>query len=234
MIRLSYVCAFALLAACGAAAVARPAWIWVRSQGFLRPALAWDVPSGSLHLAAAALLSAVTLWLALRIALRRRAGLRVHLAFLLAAGLCCGLRHAAGEPRPPPDPAHALLAGLRAAAAVLDAGYAGRYAPDAAAFAPSLARVAPPPFRRLGRPVPLQTRILSAAAGPQLEALEGDRPGTLYVAISSDCQIAWLTALSSDGLLRLPSGRAAAITAHRGTHALPGSDPALPVYPDAR
>src|SRR5882672_9173556 len=132
VIRLSYVCAFAALASLGEAAAARPAWLWMKSQGLFRATLARDVPFGALLLGAGVLL----------------------------AGICCSLRHAAGEPRPSPDPGPALLEGLRAAAAALDAGFAGQYLPEIAALAPALARVPPPPIRRLGRPIPLRARIL--------------------------------------------------------------------------
>jgi len=234
VIRLSYVCAFAALASLGEAAAARPAWLWMKSQGLFRATLARDVPFGALLLGAGALLGLVTLRLASGIALRRRPGPALHAALVLLAGICCSLRHAAGGPRPSPDPGPALLEGLRAAAAALDAGFAGQYLPEIAALAPALARVPSPPIRRLGRPVPLRARILSGAGGPRLDPLEGDPPGTLYVAISGDRQRAWLTVLSLDGALRLPSGQPAVMTSRSGTHALPGADPALPVYPGAR
>ncbi len=140
VIRLSYVCAFAALASLGEAAAARPAWLWMKSQGLFRATLARDVPFGALLLGAGALLGLVTLRLASGIALRRRPGPALHAALVLLAGICCSLRHAAGGPRPSPDPGPALLEGLRAAAAALDAGFAGQYLPEVAALAPALAR----------------------------------------------------------------------------------------------
>jgi hypothetical protein len=234
VIRLSYVCAFAALASLGEAAAARPAWLWMKSQGLFQATPARDVRFGAVLFGAGALLGLVTLRMACGIALRRRPGPAFHAALVLLAGICCSLRYAAVGPQPSPDPGPALLEGLRAAATALDASYAGQYLPDAAALAQALARVPSPPIRRLGRPIPLRARILSGAGGPRLDPLEGDPPGTLYVATSGDRQRAWLTVLSLDGALRLPSGRPAMIAAQGGTHALPGRDPALPVYPGAR
>ena len=162
-------------------------------------------------------------------ALRRTPPLTLHLAFLLLIGICLAVRSASGEPRPR-DPAPALLEALRAAAARLDQGYSGLYAPDAAEFASALARIPRPGFRRLGRDIPLHARILAGSGGPQLEPLPGDEPGTIYVSISKDRQSAWLTALSLDGVLALPSGGAAIAVARRGTHAAPGADQGLPAY----
>jgi len=65
----------------------------------------------------------------------------------------------------------------------------------------------------------------------RLDPLAEDPPGTLYVAISEDRQTAWLTALSLEDMLRLPSGEPAVIEAFRGTHTPPGTDLAVPVYP---
>jgi len=94
-----------------------------------------------------------------------------------------------------------------------------------------LAQVRPPPFRRLGRQVPLHARILSGAESAQLTPLPDDQPGTIYVAISLDRHSAWLTAVSLTGILQLPSGRPAIAEARSGTHSAPGTDPALPSYP---
>lgn len=229
MTRILYLAAYSALAALGAAVVARPTLLWVRSQGLLRTELAWDVPFGPLLLGAAALLLVLTVWLASRIALRRKPGAPLHAAFLISVGICFALRHAAGDPRPPPDAAISLLEGLRIAADELDRAWAGQYAPDAAWFTSPLARAPATAFRRLGRPLPLHVRVLSGADGPQLEPLEGDQPGTLYVAISPDRQRAWLTALSLDGVLR--RGKPAVVAARAGTHSSPGGDEALPIYP---
>jgi hypothetical protein len=231
VIRLAYLCAYASLAALGAALVAPPALLWVRSQGPFHTALAWDVPYGALLFACAVVLALFTLWLALQAALQRRPRAPLHVAFLLVIGICIALRSASGDPRPPADPAPALRDGLRAAAEELDRGYAGQYAPDAAQFSSSLARVPPPSFRRLGRTAQLHARVLSGAGGAQLEALPGDQPGTIYIAVSKDRQTGWLTALTLDGIVTLPSGKPAILEARAGTHVLPGGDPALPAYP---
>ena len=155
-------------------------------------------------------------------------------AFFFAVGICIALRQAGSDPQPLPDPRPALLAGLRTAAEELDRGYAGRYAADAAELSTLLSQGSPLPFRRLGRRAHLRARVLPGAEGPRLDALEEDPPGTVYVAISADRQTAWLTTLSLHGVLRLPAGTPAVIEARRGTHALPGTDPAVPVYPRTR
>jgi hypothetical protein len=229
--RVTYLAAYAALAALGEALVARPALLWIGSQGIFSPAPAWEVPYGALLVACAVLLALFAFGLASGMALGRKPRLPLHLAFLLAVGICFALRSASGDPRPPRDPAPALLEGLRAAADELDRGYGGSYAPDAGQFSSALAQAAPPGFRRLGRPIPLQVRILSGADGPQLEPLPEDLPGIIYVAISKDRQSAWLTALALDGVVRLSSARPAVAVARQGTHSLPGRDPSLPAYP---
>jgi hypothetical protein len=231
MVRLAYFCTYVALAALAEALVAGPALLWVQSQGILRPALAWAVPFGALLVCSALAVALFAIWLASRAALGRRPVLPLHVAFLLLVGTCSALRFACGDARSPPDPMPSLLDALRASAEELDRRYAGSYAPDAAQLSSALAQVPAPPFRRLGRRLPLHARILAGAEGAQLEALGGDDPGTIYVAISSDRQSAWLTALSLSGLFTLPSGRPAVAEAHSGTHANPGTDPAMPTYP---
>lgn len=231
MIRVAYLIGYAALAALGAALVGRPAILWARSQGIFQTALAWHVPYGAPVFTAAACLTLSTAWLASRAALKQPPGIPLHVAFLLLVGICAALRSASGDPHPPGDPAPALLELLRAAADELDNGWTGQYASDAAEFNPQLARVPAPDFRRLGRSVPLHTRVLSGATGPQLDPLPGDQPGTIYVAVSQDRQAAWLTALSLERIALLPSGTAAVIEARGGSHGLPGQDPALPTYP---
>jgi hypothetical protein len=231
VIRIAYLCGYAALAALAASLVGRPALLWVQSQGTFHTVLRWDVPYGALVLTAAALLAISTAWLASQAALKRRPRAPIHVAFLLLVGICAALRSASGNPRAPPDPAPSLLEALRIAADALDRGWAGQYAPDAGEFIAPLAQVPPPAFRRLGRPLPLHARVLSGAAGPQLDPLPGDQPGTIYVAVSQDRQTAWLTALALGNILSLPSGSAAVVEARGGTHALPGQDPALPAYP---
>ena len=234
MIRLAYLCAYAALAALGEALAARPALLWVRSQGLFAPALAWDVPYGALLLASAVSVALLTLWLASMLHRCQKRRPALHIAFLLLLAICFSLRGASGEPHPPRAPSPVLLEGLRAAAGELDRTYAGRYAPDATQFSFALAQVAAPPYRRLGRLIPLHIRILSGADGPQLDALPEDLPGTIYLAISQDRQSAWLTALGLNGILTLPSRKPAIVAARSGTHVEPGGDPAVPVYPGIR
>jgi hypothetical protein len=231
VLRIAYLAAYAALAALGEAVVARPVLLWIRSFGLFRATPAWDVPQGPLLLGCGALVAILTLWLASDVARNRRPRAPLHVALLLAVGICFAVRQAAGDPRPPRDPAPALLEALRVAGDELDRGYAGRYSPDAAQFASALAQVAPPGFRRLGRTIPLHARVLSGEDSAQLQPLEGDQPGTIYVAISNDRQSAWITALGAKGILRLASGSPAIVEAHAGTHGLPGADPLLPAYP---
>jgi hypothetical protein len=231
MIRIAYLCAYSALSALGAALAGRPALVWARSQGLFAPVLAWDVRYGGLLLSAATLLALLTARLAAQAASRRSVRASLHAAFLLVVGACLALRSASGHPRPPLDPAPALLEALRVAASELESGWTGRYAPEAARFDPPLARVAPPAFCRLGRAVAFHARVLSQASGPQLDRIEDDPPGTIYVAISEDRQSAWLTAVALGRIASLPSGAPAVIEARRGTHGLPGQDPALPAYP---
>ena len=231
MIRIAYLCAYGALAALGEALVARPALVWVESQGIFHTALAREVPYGALLAVAAAALALFTLWLASRTAVDRTRPTPLHVTFLLLVTACLSLRSASGDPRAPPDPAPSLLDALRVAADELDQRYDGLYAPDAAQFSFALAQVRPPPFRRLGRQVPLHARILSGARSAQLTPLPGDEPATIYIAISPDRHSAWLTAVTLTGILELPSGRPAIAEAHAGSHSAPGADPALPSYP---
>lgn len=231
MIRIAYLCLYGALAALGEALVARPALVWVQSQGIVHTALARKVPYGALLAAAAAALALFTLWLVWRTAVDRTPPLPMHVTFLLLVGVCLSLRSASGNPRPPPDAAPSLLDALRVAADELDQRYEGLYAPDTAHLSFALAQVRPPPFRRLGRQVPLRAQILSAAGSAQLNPLPGDEPATIYIAISPDRRSAWLTAVTLTGILELPSGRPAIAEAHAGSHSAPGADPGLPSYP---
>jgi hypothetical protein len=194
------------------------------------PVLPVRVPCGAAFLALAASLAAATAWVALRAALGLRPHALAHGAVLACFALSLGLRSAAGEPLPPVDPLPALLAGLRGSADALDAGYQRGYE-QPEALAPALRGVAAPGFVLRGRRLLLRPRVLENASGPQLAPLPGDEPGCLYAAISPDRRTAWLTALSLDGVARLPSGRPALIEAHAGTHSLPGRDIRVPAYP---
>ena len=235
-LRAAYLLSYAALAALGESLVARPALLWLRGQGLLRAALPWDVPLGGIAFLCAALVALFALGLAWAAGLGRRPRVSHHAAFLLLLAVCLAARAGAGEPRPPIDPAPSLLAGLRAAASALDAGYSGRYAPQSADSV--LAQLPPPGFRRLGRALPLRAHALLAASGARVDPIPGDEPGTLYLALSPDGTAAWLTAVTlRDGVpavLRTVSGKPAVIEAHAGTHSPPGRDPLVPEYPGMR
>jgi hypothetical protein len=237
-VRIAYLAAYAALAALGEALVARPALLFLRSQGILRAALPWDVPLGGLAFLLAALVALFTLWLAAGASLGSRPRVPHHAAFLLVFAACLTVRAWSGEPRPPRDPAPALLEGLRTAAAELDRDYRGNYAADTSRLDAVLAQLPPPGFRRLGRSLRLHARVLALTDGAQAEPLVGDEPGTIYVAISRDGTAAWLTALTlragRPDVLRTLSGKPALIEAHSGTHSLPGRDPNVPAYPGMR
>ena len=234
MIRLAYLAAYAGLAALGEALVARPALLWLRGQGLFGPALPWEVSLGALALLCAALVAIFTLWLASDAALGRRPRVPQHAAFLLLLAICFAVRSWGGDPRPPRDPLPSLLDGLRAAANEIDRDFHGSYVADAGQLNSALAQVAPPGYRRLGRSIPLHARVLSGAEGPQLSAMPGDLPGTIYVAIAPDRKAAWITALGLRGILPLSSGKPALIEAHGGTHSQIGRDPLVPAYPGMR
>jgi hypothetical protein len=235
-LRAAYLCAYAALAALGEALVARPALVWLRGQGLLRPVLPWEVPLGGWAFLCGLLLAVFTLGLAWQAGLGRRLRVPQHAAFLLLLALCLAVRAGSGEPRPPADPAPALLSALRTAAESLDRDYRGRYTPESAERA--LAQLSPPGFVRTGRALPLRARVLAGALGPQLDPLPGDPPGTIYLALSADATAAWLTALTlhagQPAILRTLSGKPALIEARAGTHSLPGRDPLVPAYPGMR
>ena len=233
-VRVAYLLVYAALAALGEALVARPALLWLRGQGLFHAVQPWEVPFGAACLVLALFVALNTLWLAADAALGRRPRVPQHAIFLLVLALCISIRAGSGEPRPPPDAAPQLLAGLRAAAEELDRDYKGSYAPDAGQLQGALAPLGPSGFRRLARNIPLHARVLSASEGPQLEALPEDLPGTLYVAVSRDRSSAWLTALGKSGVVKLQSGKPALVELHAGTHSLPGRDPQVPAYPGMR
>jgi len=225
----TYLAAYAALAALGEALVAKPALIWIRSQGIFEPALAQEVRGGAASSACAVLVALLTFAVAARAKAARTPPASLHLAFLFAVATCVAVRAASDEPRPGPGSAPALLEAIRSSAEELDRSWNGSYAPDGARFAFALAPVAPP-FRRLGHRIALRPRILYGAGGPQLRALPGDLPGTVYVAISPDRQAGWITALDLEGVLALRAHGPAIAQAYAGTHSPPGRDGALPLY----
>jgi len=230
MVRAASVALYAGFATLGAALLAHPALLWVEGLGLSRPVRPWHVPLGW----AAAVLVAVLATFAFGMAVHRALGgnprRRHYLAFLLLVALALVLRAVSGDIRPPLDPAPRLLDGLRAAAGALDAEYAAtrRYAPTPGLVQGALSALPAPGFVHRGRELRLSGRILHGMRGPQVEALPGDLPGTIYVCISSDEQRAWLSALSLHRVLP------AMVQATAGTHSAPGFDPLLPLYPNAR
>jgi len=230
MVRGGYLALYAGLAAVGAALLARPAVLWAEGLGLFHPVQPWTVPLGAPAALLAGLIAIVTLALAVQaVAVPRPPRRGYHLALLLLVALALGLRAAAGEPRPPADPAPRLIEGLRTAAAVLDAEYASRrrYAPTAGLLQGALSALPAPGFVHRGRELRLSARILHGMRGAQLEALPGDPPGTLYVCISYDEQRARVSALALNGIIPVT------VQAESGTHPAPGFDPLLPLYPNA-
>jgi hypothetical protein len=230
MVRAASIALYAGFAALGAALLARPAVLWVEGLGLSRPVRPWHVPLGWAAALLAVLFAAFALGMAIHTALGGKPRRRYYLAFLLLVALALLLRAVSGDIRPPLDPAPRLLDGVRAAAGVLDAEYAAthRYAPTAGLVQGALSALPAPGFVQRARELRLSARILHGMRGPQLEALPGDLPGTIYVCISSDEQRAWLSALSLHRVLP------ATVQCTAGTHSAPGFDPLLPLYPNAR
>jgi hypothetical protein len=229
MVRAASIALYAGFAALGAAFLARPAALWVEGLGLYQPVRPWHVPLGWAAALLVGLLAAFALAIAVHSALGGKPRRGHYLAFLLLVALALLLRAVSGEIRPPLDPAPRLLDGLRATAGVLDAEYAAthRYAPTAGLVQGALAALPAPGFVHRARELRLAARILHGMRGPQVEALPGDLPGTIYVCISSDEQRAWLSALSLHAVLP------ATVQATAGTHSAPGFDPLLPLYPNA-
>jgi hypothetical protein len=223
---------YVAVAALGEALLARPALLFLRGVGLLKPVLPWRVPFGALLLLLAMAMAALTVALALRAALGLRARLSLHAALLALLALGIAARGFAGEPSPPPDPAPQLLSALRATADVLDANYQDRYSADAAQIDAALAHQPSPGFVQRGLLLPLRAQVIEGATGPQGEAIAA--PGTIYVALSPDRKTAWLTAQSLSAVQALPSGKLAVLEAHAGTHSLPGRDRLVPLYPGMR
>lgn len=237
--RAVYLGVYGLLAALGAALLARPALLTFRGLGLFEPALPWDVPLGGAALLLFSVLAIFTAVLAVAAALGRKPRVPEHAAFLALLAAAIGVRVNAGEPAAPSDPSPALIAGLRSAAAAADARYAvqGRYALDERALDAELSKAPPPGFRFRGRALPLRAKIVARAAGPQLAPDRGDLPGTIVVAVSPDASRLWLTALTQRGgrvEVLTSEGRPVSLQARAGTHGAPGRDPLVPAYPSMR
>ncbi len=229
MVRGAFIAMYAGFAALGAALLARSAVLWVHGLGLTQPVRPWHVPLGWAAALLAGLLAAFAFGMAVHTAVGGKPRRRHYLAFLLLVAVALLLRAVSADIRTPLDPAPRLLDGLRAAAGVLDAEYAAtrRYAPTAGLVQGALSALPAPGFVHRARALRLSARILHGMRGPQIEALPGDLPGTIYVCISSDEQRAWLSALSLHRVLP------ATVQANAGTHSAPGFDPLLPLYPNA-
>ncbi|MFL5389642.1 MAG: hypothetical protein ACJ79C_13005, partial [Myxococcales bacterium] len=85
------------------------------------------------------------------------------------------------------------------------------------------------PFRFRGQAIRYTVRWLPGAIGPQREPLPGDRPATVYVAISHVAQRGWVTVTTlRDGKVSvLPT----TLEARFGAHAEEGRDLLVPPYP---
>lgn len=228
MVRVASIGLYAGLAALGAALLARPAALWVDGLGLTRPVRPWHVPFGGAAAVLAVVLAAFTLGIAVYAMLGGKLRRGHHVGLLLLVGLALALRAGAGDIRPPADPAPNLIKGLRTVAAALDAEYAAtrRYVPSAGLVQGALSALPGAGFVHRGRELRLSARILHGMRGPQIEALPGDRPGTIYVGISSDEQRAWLSALSLQRVLPVT------VHANAGSHSAPGFDPLIPFYPN--
>jgi hypothetical protein len=140
------------------------------------------------------------------------------------------LRAGIGEFRRAPDPAPRLVDAMAVVAEALDAEYARthRYASPSRLLEPTSIALPPTGLVHRGRELRAIARVLTGMRSPQLDAIAGDAPGTIYVAISPDEQSAWVSALSLDGVLPIT------VHAHGGTHSPPGFDALLPLYPKRR
>jgi hypothetical protein len=237
--RAAYLTIYGLFAALGAALLAHPALVQARGLGLFGPVLPWDVPWGPGALVLFAALAVFTLGLAVSVALGRKPRVPEHAVFLALLGAAVAVRTGAGDPVPPPDPAPALINALRAAADAADVQYAqrGGYQLNEGPLDAALSKISPPGFRYRLRELPLRTRVIPRATGPQLAPELGDQPGTILIAVSNDSSRCWLTALT------LRAGRVAVLTsadrpvllqARAGTHGAPGRDPMVPAYPTMR
>ena len=230
MVRAASYALHAVFASIGAALLASPALAWVRGLGLDRPVMAADVPLGwAAVLLGLALIAAVCV-MAVRAALGRSPGAASRIAVLLIAACALALRAGIGELRRGPDPAPRLVDAMAIVAEALDAEYARthRYASPSRLLEPTSIALPPTGLVHRGRELRAIARVLTGMRSPQLDAIAGDAPGTIYVAISPDEQSAWVSALSLDGVLPIT------VHAHGGTHSPPGFDALLPLYPKRR
>jgi hypothetical protein len=232
-IRLFYVATYAAFAGLGAALLARPALHWVRGLGLFAPALPSRDSFGWASVALLVALVVATVAMAVSIAIGRKPPIAAHAAFLGLIACALALR-AASQPATAVDPDPVLREALGTAASVLDASYAveRRYDPDARALQAALDALPPAGFRFHARSIRYTARSLRGAAGPQREALPGDGPETVYVAVAPGGQRAWLsvTTLRDGSVTVLP----AIVEARSGAHVWQGQDPLLPPYPGMR
>jgi hypothetical protein len=229
---------FSCFAAVGFGLVARPALLFVRSQGILHAVLPWDVPLGRIFFLVALGLVIETARLGLALTSGRSLRARDRVALLLLVLVALGARSQAGSPLPPISPVPRLISALRTTAGALDRDYptAAKYQPDAAALDSALAQLGGSGFVYRGHEVALHVTILEATTYAQLEARPGDLPGTLYIALGAERHRAFLSALTLDErgevtLLRNPGGKPLLVEARFGTHNAPGRDPLMPEYP---
>ncbi len=226
---------FGAFAAAGFGAVARRGWLFLISQGLLRPVLPWDVPLGAIFLALALALGAETLRTGALATSGRPLRARDRWPLLLLVVACFAARLSAAAPRPPLSPTPRLIAALRRCAETLDAGYreAHQYPLDEAALERALAALGPSSFVYRGHDLPLRARLLERDSA-QREPLAGDRPGLVYVAHTRDAQRVWLSAVTLAGddpaMLLTPRGAPLLLEARAGTHSAPGGDPLIPEY----
>ena len=238
-VRAAYLLFYGLFAALGAALLARPALLFARGLGLLRPVLPWEVPLGAVALLVFVALAGFTVALAVAVAVGRKPRLAEHAAFLALLAVAVVVRTTGAEPARAADPGLALLAGLRAAADAADAAHAARgsYELDEAVLEAALGPLQRPGFRHRGRDLSLRAKLVTGAQGPQLAPESGDLPGTIIVAVSPDRSRAWLTALTLREGKTSPltsEGRPVVLQARAGTHSAPGRDPMVPAYPSMR
>jgi len=236
-VRVAYLVVYSAAAALGEGLLARPALLWLRGLGLLRPALPWQVPLGQTCCLLACTLGVFTLRLAAGFALKEKIRLGEHALFLLLLAFALVVRLSAAEPQPPRDPAPALLEGLRVAAAELDKSYRDDLYPlETGPIDAVLAKLPRPGFRLRGRELPISLQSAPGATGPLLQVPEAGLPGQILAAGLGTSRV-WLTATTlrqgAPAILQLDQ-RPVVLEARAGTHSAPGRDPLVPTYPGMR